>query len=185
MPAGFDYICKYCGERGTHYYMFCDRNPDPNSVYRRRQAKGLAVSSPSRADRTSERSYSPPREFAGPPIPSRSLRRLYDDRRSSVGEVQGFGTFTRVKKITSRAGFSGEREDNDVDRIQISIKRAGGENARFKRTAEDDDLITGGLKEEQKYKSFSFMDIKAMRECPELLEIDRFGRFYSSSTSQC
>ena len=38
-PPYEDYICKFCKKVGMHYYLFCPHNPDPNSIYRRRQAK--------------------------------------------------------------------------------------------------------------------------------------------------
>ncbi|KAI9742761.1 MAG: hypothetical protein M1818_003490 [Claussenomyces sp. TS43310] len=35
------YICMFCEKNGDHYRMFCPKNPAPDSIYRRRLAKGL------------------------------------------------------------------------------------------------------------------------------------------------
>ena len=39
LPPGIDYICKFCGEAGVHYYMFCPRHPGQHSIYKQRLAK--------------------------------------------------------------------------------------------------------------------------------------------------
>lgn len=35
------YVCKFCKKRGHHYFVFCDKYPDPNSIYRQRLANGF------------------------------------------------------------------------------------------------------------------------------------------------
>lgn len=58
IPPSRDYRCKFCKKPGVHYFLFCPQNPNPNSIYRRRQAK-MRSNGPSSPDRGLKRSPSP------------------------------------------------------------------------------------------------------------------------------
>lgn len=134
MPAGFDYVCKYCGEQGTHYYIFCPRNPDPNSIYRRRQAKGLLPSGSSLTCQGMKRPLAP---FSKPPTPPTAFRATttpQDDFESPKSPTPEFKRFARVKRISSREGFSGWwlTKNNSTNKIGSGKSSATIEDAKGK-----------------------------------------------------
>ena len=119
IPAGFDYVCKFCKERGTHYFVFCPRNPDPNSIYRRRQDRALQgiQSSPSRGDLGLKRTFASSPGSPGSPSPATPSR-----SKTVVPKFPSpttdFESFTKGKRISSRelttGRLSGEDEFDDI-----------------------------------------------------------------------
>ena len=143
ISAGFDYVCKFCKERGTHYFMFCPRNPDPNSIYRRRQEKALRniQSIPSHGDLGLKRTFTSSPGFPespGPATPSRS--KVVLPKFSSP--TADFEFFTKGKRISSRESITGSLKDDDINDIEIGMSGVAMGRAQV-RTTEDDYLDKG------------------------------------------
>jgi hypothetical protein len=143
ISACSDYVCKFCKERGTHYFMFCPRNPDPNSIYRRRQERALQniQSSPSHGDLGLKRTFvSPPRfpEAPGPATPPRS--KIVLPKFSSP--TADFEFFTKDKRINSRELITGSLKDDNIYDIEVGMSGVAMRRAQA-RTAEDDYLNKG------------------------------------------
>jgi hypothetical protein len=145
IPAGFDYVCRFCKERGTHYFLFCPRNPDPNSIYRRRQDRALQSfqSNPARGDLGLKRTFaSSPEspESSSSATPSRS--KIAAPKFSSL--TADFEFFTKGKRISSReATTGGFEDDNDVGDIGTGMSGVAMGGSRDKTAAEDGNLVMG------------------------------------------
>jgi hypothetical protein len=137
ISAGFDYVCKFCKERGTHYFLFCPKNPDPNSIYRRRQDRAFQSiqSSPSRGDSVLKKTFSSPPEPPGPATPSRS--KIVAPKISSL--TDGFEFFTKGKRIGAReATTEAFAVENDVGNIGMGMSGVAMGGAKEKAAADDD-----------------------------------------------
>jgi hypothetical protein len=113
IAAGYDYICKFCGERGTHYFMFCPLNPDPNSIYRRRRDKAFQNlhGSPSRSE------VGLSKTFASAPQSLKSRNPLIISRlQIGVSKVcsstADLDLFVNRKRLTSPDGATGGLGDD-------------------------------------------------------------------------
>jgi hypothetical protein len=147
ISAGFDYVCKFCKERGTHYFLFCPRNPDPNSIYRRRQDRAFQriQSSPSLGDLGLKRTFgsspgSP--ESPSPSTPPRS--KILVPKFSSP--TTDFEPFTKGKRISSReASTRGFSNDNDADDIGMGTSGVAMGDAQTRTAAEDGNFVMDRL----------------------------------------
>ncbi len=142
ITAGFDYVCKFCKERGTHYFLFCPSNTDPNSIYKRRQDRAFQnlQASASHGDQLSKRTIaSLPRspESPSPATPSRS-KIVVTEFSTSTAE---FDLFTKMKRTSSRnANTESFRDDNNFDDMGKSMVSVAIGDAQGERAEEDDEL---------------------------------------------
>jgi hypothetical protein len=144
ISAGFDYVCKFCKERGTHYFLFCPQNPDPNSIYRRRQDRAFQAlhGSPFRNDLGQKSTFRSLPRSSPSPSPATPCR-----LQISVPKVRSattnFDIFAKRKRLSSRDGITGFANNNWIDIAGKGVTGFAMDDTRDEGAAEKDGLKMG------------------------------------------
>lgn len=146
-PPSLDYRCRFCQQPGSHYWMFCPRNPDPNSIYRRRQAKQRdsyqettdkemtdgRLSITSKSSRETFNDQSPPTPFPFPTYPFRIRENA--DHELAVEADPGEGSLAVHQSKRSMS-----TDTTDIDRLKTTMSDVAMMN-RYENTVAASELL--------------------------------------------
>jgi hypothetical protein len=151
-PPSFDYRCRFCQQPGSHYWMFCPRNPDPNSIYRRRQAKQRdsyqettdkemtdgRLSITSKSSRETFNDQSPPTPFPFPTYPFRI-------RENAGHELAVEADPGECSLVVHQSKRSMSTDTTDIDRLKTTMSDVAMMN-RYENTVAASELLNTVVK---------------------------------------